>query len=295
MRTNAVSKPLQFHVYFKVFNSSRNRFYCSCRSFWFIGLFILFQSLLCSLSSALYAQLANSPWPMFMHDIRHTGQSPLNGPQGNTLYWQYQTGSEIVASPVLGTDTTIYVGDISGKFYAVSPEGATKWTYSTDSEIYATAAIDAGGAIYFGSEDKNIYALDTSGKLVWKSKLNEEIWASPVLDTSNDVLYVGTLGGAIYAINAADGTQKWSSEIEDIIVGSPAIDEINGSVVIGLGNGEIQALNKNDGSLKWKYTANDAISSTPAIDMATDANAVYAGSEDGSLYSLNRTTGLLNC
>jgi len=272
---------------------------------------------------------------MFMHDIRHTGQSPLNGPQGNTLYWQYQTGSEIVASPVLGTDTTIYVGDISGKFYAVSPEGATKWTYSTDSEIYATAAIDAGGAIYvgseegylyafkndgslkwryktsegissspvikpqdgsiyFGSEDKNMYALDTSGKLIWKSELNEEVWASPVLDTSNDVLYVGTLGGAIYAINAADGTQKWTSEIEDIIVGSPAIDEINGSVVIGLGNGEIQALNKNDGSLKWKYTANDAISSTPAIDMATDANAVYAGSEDGSLYSLNRTTGLLN-
>jgi len=240
-----------------------------------------------------------------------------------------------VVSPVLGTDTTIYVGDISGKFYAVSPEGATKWTYSTDGEIYATAAIDAGGAIYvgsedgylyafqndgslkwryktsggissspvikpqdgsiyFGSEDKNMYALDTSGKLVWKSKLDEEIWASPVLDTSNDVLYVGTLGGAIYAINAANGTQKWASAIEDIIVGSPAIDEKNGFVVIGLGNGEIQALNKNDGSLKWKYTASDAISSTPAIDMATDADAVYAGSEDGSLYSLNRTTGLLN-
>ena len=53
-------------------------------------------------------------------------------------------------------------------------------------------------------------------------------------------------------------------------------------------------MKKTDGSLKWKYTAKDAISSTPAIDTITDANAVYAGSEDGNLYSLNRTTGLLN-
>lgn len=87
-----MSKPLQFHVYFKVFNSSKSRIYRSSRSFWFIGLFILFQSFLCSSSPALYAQLANTPWPMFMHDVQHTGQSPLDGPQENTLYWQYQNG-----------------------------------------------------------------------------------------------------------------------------------------------------------------------------------------------------------
>jgi len=329
-----VNRLIQFHVYFKVFNSSKNRFYCSCRSFWFIGLFILFQSFLCSSPPALYAQLANSPWPMFMHDVQHTGQSSLNGPQKNTLYLQYQTGSEIVASPVLGTDTTIYLGGISGKFYAISPEGVTKWTYSTGGEISATAAIDTNGtiyvgsddkylyaiknngslkwryktsgsissspvikpqdgSIYFGSEDKILYALDPTGKLTWKAGLDEQVWSSPALD-ANNILYVGTLGGTLYAINTADGNEKWTYEIDDIIVGSPAIDEKNGLIIIGFGNGEIRALKKTDGSLKWKYTTGGGISTTPAIDTITDANAVYAGSEDGNLYSLNRTTGSLN-
>ncbi len=329
-----MSKPLQFHTYFKTFNSLKSQIYHPCRSFWFIGLFILFQSFLCCSTPALYAQLANSPWPMFMHDVQHTGQSALKGPQNNTLYWQYKTGNEIVASPVLGTDTTIYVGDISGKFYAINPDGTTKWTYSTGGEISATAAIDTNGviyvgsddkylyaiqnngtlkwryrtsgsissspvinpqdgAIYFGSEDKKLYALDPTGKLTWKAGLDEPVWSSPALD-ANNILYVGTLGGTLYAINAADGNEKWTYEIEDIIVGSPAIDEKNGLILIGFGNGEVCALSKDTGSLKWKYTTNDGISSIPAIDTATDANAVYVGSEDGSLYSLNRTTGLLN-
>ena len=271
---------------------------------------------------------------MFMHDVQHTGQSSLNGPQKNTLYLQYQTGSEIVASPVLGTDTTIYLGGISGKFYAISPEGVTKWTYSTGGEISATAAIDTNGtiyvgsddkylyaiknngslkwryktsgsissspvikpqdgSIYFGSEDKILYALDPTGKLTWKAGLDEQVWSSPALD-ANNILYVGTLGGTLYAINTADGNEKWTYEIDDIIVGSPAIDEKNGLIIIGFGNGEIRALKKTDGSLKWKYTTGGGISTTPAIDTITDANAVYAGSEDGNLYSLNRTTGSLN-
>ena len=76
-------------------------------------------------ASLLYAQVANTPWPMFMHDVKHTGQSASSGPQENTISWKYRTGSGITASPVLGDDGTIYVGGIDGKLYAVSP-GAGK-------------------------------------------------------------------------------------------------------------------------------------------------------------------------
>src|SRR3990167_8743483 len=114
------------------------------------GVWIFVISIFLFYSSPAFAQLANSPWPMFMHDVQHTGQSSLNGPQKNTLYLQYQTGSEIVASPVLGTDGTIYVGDTSGKFHAINQDGITKWTYSTGGEISATAAIDTNDTIYVG-------------------------------------------------------------------------------------------------------------------------------------------------
>jgi hypothetical protein len=32
-----------------------------------------------------FSQLANSDWSMFGHDLKHTGQSPYNGPQNPGL------------------------------------------------------------------------------------------------------------------------------------------------------------------------------------------------------------------
>src|SRR3972149_9542730 len=122
------------------------------RTVCFTTLFIL--SLLLLPASLLYAQLANTPWPMFMHDVRHTGQSASSGPQENTLSWKYQTGSGIAASPVLGDDGTIYAGGIDGKLYAVSPGGGQKWSYETGGGIYASAAVEINGVIYAGSDDR---------------------------------------------------------------------------------------------------------------------------------------------
>lgn len=33
------------------------------------------------------AQLANVPWPMFQHDLRHTGRSAHPGPSALDLKW----------------------------------------------------------------------------------------------------------------------------------------------------------------------------------------------------------------
>ena len=99
------------YVSFKKFYRSSLRNFCL--AWLFTNLFFMVSY------SSVFAQLADSSWPMFMHDIKHTGQSTLNGPQNNTMYWQYKTGSEIVAPPVLSTDSTIYVGDTSGKFHAI--------------------------------------------------------------------------------------------------------------------------------------------------------------------------------
>ncbi len=270
---------------------------------------------------------------MFMRDAHHTGQSATGGPQKNFLYWKYYTGSEIVTTPVLGDDGAIYFGSIDGIFHALNATGKSKWTYSTNGELYASAVIDTNGVIYFGSEDgyfyalqkdgvlkwqyktsgsisssavinpqngdvffgaddNTLYALDTSGALKWKSLLDEEIWTSPAMDTSN-VLFIATLGGTVYALNASDGTVKWTYESGDIITGSPSIDEDNGSVIIASGEGNVYALNKDNGAKKWTRQIRSEISSTPAIDTATDANALYIGAFDGNLYALDRKTGAI--
>lgn len=294
-------------------------------------LFVFLLSLL--YSSPSFAQLATSPWPMFMHDTQHTGQSTQSGPPQNTLSWKYQTGSEVLASLVLGTDGTIYVGSVDGNFHAISPSGVKKWSYTTDGEIYATAAVDYNnviyvgsedgflyaiskggtllwrygasggissspvinpqdGSLYFGTEDAKLYALETTGSLKWSSSLDEEIWASPAI--SNNVLYIATLGGIVYALDASSGAKKWSYDTQqDSITGSPVIDENSKTLFVGTESGIMYALNTNDGTVKWTYTTGAEIMSTPAIDTETDSNALYLGAGDGNLYALDISTGKL--
>jgi hypothetical protein len=44
------------------------------------------------------AQLADTPWPMFHHDLNHTGLSPYYGPDTSTLKWTFSTGDKIHGS-----------------------------------------------------------------------------------------------------------------------------------------------------------------------------------------------------
>ena len=41
------------------------------------------------------AQLADTPWPMFQHDLQHTGRSPYLGAQTGAEKWNFTSGGEI--------------------------------------------------------------------------------------------------------------------------------------------------------------------------------------------------------
>ena len=41
------------------------------------------------------AQLADTPWPMFHHDLNHTGLSPYTGPDTNATKWTYSNTGRV--------------------------------------------------------------------------------------------------------------------------------------------------------------------------------------------------------
>lgn len=98
-------------------------------------------------------RVANTPWPMHRHDLRHTGRSPYAGSQTNGIKWTFQTGAAISSSPVIGIDGTIYLGSQDKHLYALNPDGTLKWKFETGAEVDSTPAIDIDGVIYFGSWD----------------------------------------------------------------------------------------------------------------------------------------------
>lgn len=110
------------------------------------------------------SQLADASWPMFGHDLKHTGRSPYPGVQIPTKKWEYLTGFSIVSSPAIGADGTIYVGsrDNRNRLYAINPDGTKKWEFLTGDDVGFSPAIGADGTIYVGSLDHKLYAIGSS-------------------------------------------------------------------------------------------------------------------------------------
>ena len=57
-------------------------------------------------NSVIYPQ---TPWPMFRHDLQHTGRSLFNASELPDLKWVFPIVTSI-SSPAIGADGTIYVG-----------------------------------------------------------------------------------------------------------------------------------------------------------------------------------------
>ena len=86
-------------------------------------------------------QLAQTPWPMFQHDVRHTGRSALLGPlfpsgaPAPTDVNVWQSFGMIASSPTIASDGTIYVGvdvprpptSAQGYLCAINPDMTLKW------------------------------------------------------------------------------------------------------------------------------------------------------------------------
>ncbi|TES91671.1 MAG: hypothetical protein E3J87_07280, partial [Candidatus Cloacimonadota bacterium] len=58
----------------------------------------------CFFGANLFAQTrADSTWPMFHHDMYHTGLSPLTGDMDTCSFlWSYTTSYVVFSSPALG-------------------------------------------------------------------------------------------------------------------------------------------------------------------------------------------------
>lgn len=227
------------------------------------------------------AQLADTPWPMFHHDLRHTGKTANFGTQVGKLKWQFVTGGPVTSSPVIDNNETVYIGSADNNFYAINSEtGALEWKYTTGGAIeLSSPAIDEDGIVYIGSNDGYLYAFDTETldpldpEPKWTFKTDGAISSSPAIDSNGNILF-SSADGYIYSI-FSNGTLDWKTKIGTSWC-SPAIDTTNSHVYVGswinqnstinfieveVDNATIQiparvnffALNSSNGSILWDF------------------------------------------
>jgi outer membrane protein assembly factor BamB len=223
---------------------------------------------------------STSPWPMFRHDVSHTGLSPfIRSP--TLTRWQFSAGDWVSSSPAIGSDGTVYVGSDDQNLYAINPDGTKKWSFLTEGHVYSSPAIGSDGTIYVGSFDHRLYAIKPDGTLKWKYATGDSIYSSPAIG-SDGTVYVGSFDHALYAINPS-GTMKWSFITGgSIALSSPAIGS-DGTIYVGSFDHKLYAINP-EGTMKWSFTTGYDIESSPAIG---SDGTVYVGSDDRNLYAIN--------
>ncbi len=241
------------------------------------------------------SQLADTPWPMFLHDRQHTGRSPYACPDSVTLIWKFQTNGEVSDSPTIGIDGMIYfcTDEIYGNIlYALYPSGSLKWKYQLNSfGTKSTPSIGSDGTVYVGvrynpTNGSCLFAIDQNGNFKWKCRIGsyarDNIDSSPAIDRDGTI-YIGSDSDTLYAINP-NGTIKWRFGTGSDIDSSPAIAN-DGTTYIGSEDGYFYAIRPN-GSLKWKYLKGDGYfgDSSPSIGLD---GTIYVGSDDDNIYAFN--------
>jgi outer membrane protein assembly factor BamB len=144
----------------------------------------------------------------------------------------------------------------------------------------------------------------------WKFHTGGMVIGSPSVVAGT--VYFGSDDGNFYAVDAESGVQKWKFEARSRIPSTPAV--AGGSVYFGVYSGSFLALDAATGALKWKFKTGgerrfagkhlhgvqpvaetmpdpfDCYLSSPVVWQG----AVYFGSGDGNIYSLNAASGAVN-
>jgi outer membrane protein assembly factor BamB len=186
----------------------------------------------------------------------------------------------------------VYVGDWSGRVYALSARtGATRWVYRTGGKVKGSAAL-AGGRIYVGSYDGRVYCLSArTGRLIWRASAQPllggrgSFYSTPALDY--DRVYIGSTDGKVYSFGAESGKLRWSRPTGGYVYAAPAVwHEL---VLVGSYSRRFFALDAATGRARWSFAANGPISGAASV---VDG-VVYFSTFAHRTYALDARSGRL--
>ncbi len=210
----------------------------------------------------------------------------------------------ILASPIV-YDGRIYTLDAAGLVSSFALSGGKGFQISTTPENEVGAGGHGGGLaadngrLYVANGYGVAAALDPqSGKMLWQKNLGAPIRSAPTV--AGDKLFVTTIQGRFYCLNAADGSELWSARglpqpASLLTSTSPAID--GDVVIVPYPSGDVMALKISDGTPVWSENlartrqTSQLASMSDAARPAVDGGVVFAIGHAGRMIATNAKTG----
>ncbi|MCC7293043.1 MAG: PQQ-binding-like beta-propeller repeat protein [Phycisphaerales bacterium] len=249
--------------------------------------------------SLCVAQLADTPWPKFQHDLRNSGCSEHVGPEsphaiawsrfselaygpqvvldsneGPCVFWAFSGSLHLDARPdYFGRgDEDI---ESQSRLEQFRCDGSMSWNRRIAPWGNASPCLSADGRVYIGTGSSiaffgRVYAFSTNGRRLWRSDLLDNVFYTHPTVGPGGVVFYPTEGG-LFAF-ASNGSALWrysgSYEFQCPSIGADA------AIYLGLhglfGGGGVVALNP-EGTRRWYNDAGGTSGTTLA--------------EDGTIYS----------
>jgi outer membrane protein assembly factor BamB len=209
--------------------------------------------------------------------------------------WNASTNGSISSSPAVHNGK-VFIGSTDGYMYAFDEDSGTQiWNKSTGAPIGSSPAV-AYGKVFFSLSgvQGGVAALDEdTGATIWKIGVmsRDHFDSSPAV--SNDIVSVGEPLGTFIIKNATTGVLLWARDIGPMVSASPAVD--GQMIFIGDGSGTVYAFRYNvtdSGNLIWQYNAGPNMNFSNSSPVVADGK-VFIGSDTGTLFAINETTGNL--
>lgn len=130
----------------------------------------------------------------------------------------------------------VFVTSVHGEMFAVSPDdGRIVWQVSLGGDAWTAPAV-ADGRLFVGLSNGALVALDAqTGEELWRFHTVEVVRASAT--AVGKFVVVGTMGGMLYCLKAADGTVTDQRQLRGAIAAPPIAD--GSRVFVATEQGEI--------------------------------------------------------
>ena len=172
--------------------------------------------------------------------------------------------------------------------------GKLNWPYSLPGRIVGSPTL-INDTLLVGTTDGVLYALELnsnpnlSPEILWTTtaKTKGAIWSSPTV--ADGIVYFGTMGHYVYALNLEDGQSVWDTEakVGGAVVGRPLV--MGGTVYVGALDRKLYALDAATGKQKWEFSGDNWFWAAPV----SDGRTIYAATLGGNVYAVDSGGNLL--
>ncbi len=246
-------------------------------------------------------------WAMYGGDPAHTAVSSGSAPLNMGQKWVFHTNGAVISSPAV-VGGKVYFGSEDRSWYCVDAQTGSKiWSFESGYFVRSSPAV-VGGKVYTGADDGFVYCLDAnSGNQLWKTPTPGQVipimtgtypeWrSSPTM--VGDKVYVGSLDGKLYCLDANSGNIAWTIQTTGAIMSTPTYIAGDGLYFASV-DGFVYKVNPNNGNIMWNTSTpiglEIAMQGTPCVGngmvVIGSGGARNTPAGRGQMYCFNAATG----